>query len=129
MILDSGLLVPGAALLVVLFVVSRIIGGLVKKLLVNSIVGVIAVGLAAVFFNVEIALTPVSILLILLGGIPGSVLVIGLSALNIAFAGPGMDFIGSGLLTTAIRTLAEVPGQQIVGTAVREIGEKSGFVT
>lgn len=123
MSLDGGTLLLGVAVLVVLFVLRGAISGIASKLVSNAILGLVLVGLTALFLDVEIALTPVSVLLMLLGGLPGGILVIGLAAFDIAFTGPSMVFVGSGFLSGAIHSLAETPGREYLGTFAQILGE------
>ncbi|AGB33430.1 hypothetical protein C488_17773 [Natrinema pellirubrum DSM 15624] len=53
--------------------------------IVNAIVGLVVLYLAQAVFGLAIAITPVVIAIVALGGLPGSIVVIVLSVLEIAF--------------------------------------------
>jgi hypothetical protein len=71
--------------LALLFGAYRIIKT-VKPLIVNAIIGVIIL-LVANFVGLGVSITPIAVLVCAVGGVPGAVLVILLSYLDIAFAG------------------------------------------
>lgn len=78
--LELGLLVVVAAVLIGVYLVIKSI----KPLIVNTIVGLVVLLLAGVVgFGVEI--TPVIVLLVAFGGVPGAILVILLAHLGILF--------------------------------------------
>ncbi len=53
--------------------------------IVNAIVGLVVLYLAQAVFGLAIAITPVVLAIVALGGLPGSIVVIVLSVLEIAF--------------------------------------------
>ncbi|OLZ42225.1 hypothetical protein A6E15_15165 [Natrinema saccharevitans] len=56
-----------------------------RPFIVNAIVGLVVLYLAQAVFGLTIAITPVVIAIVALGGLPGSIVVIVLSVLEIAF--------------------------------------------
>lgn len=90
--LELGLLVVVAAVLIGVYLVLKSI----KPLIVNAIVGLVVLLLAGVVgFGVEI--TPVIILIVAFGGVPGAILVLLLAHLGILFS-PAIIGIPLGLL-------------------------------
>lgn len=76
----------GALVVVLAFLLGgyRIINA-VKPFIVNTVVGLLALLLAAAFgFGVEI--TPIVLLIVAIGGVPGAILVVLLAYLGFAFA-------------------------------------------
>ena len=76
---------------VALVIFRGIIWSRLRTLLVNTVIGAVAVISAATLLNLSVALTPVSILLIVLGGLPGSLLTLALAKFGIAFTGSGVS--------------------------------------
>lgn len=56
----------------------------IRPLIVNAVVGLL-VFLVAGWFGVDVAITPIALAVVAIGGLPGAVLVILLSVLGIAF--------------------------------------------
>ncbi len=56
-----------------------------KHLIVNTILGLILLAAANIFFNLGIAYSPLALLVCAIGGIPGAILVILLHQLGVAF--------------------------------------------
>lgn len=81
--LELGLLVFG---LVALLLAARLVRVL-RPLIVNTIVGLV-VFLVASALGVDVAVTSLTLVIVALGGLPGAVLVILLSLLNVAFVPP-----------------------------------------
>ena len=79
---EVGLLVLALALL---FGAYRIINT-IKPLIINAIVGVIVLIVANVG-GLGVSITPIAVLVCAVGGLPGAVLVVLLSTLDVAFAG------------------------------------------
>jgi hypothetical protein len=80
--IEIGLLVVLLAVLVGAYAVVK----MVKPFVVNAVVGVIVL-LIASFLGMGVEITPMAILVCAVGGIPGAILVLLLSYLEIAFAG------------------------------------------
>ncbi|WP_265109664.1 pro-sigmaK processing inhibitor BofA family protein [Halosolutus halophilus] len=57
----------------------------VRPFIVNAAVGLLVLFLAQVVFGLSIAVTPIALVIVAIGGVPGSVLVILLSLFGIAF--------------------------------------------
>lgn len=57
----------------------------VSPFIVNAIVGLVVLYLAQSVFGLAIAITPVVLVIVALGGVPGSIIVIVLSLLEVAF--------------------------------------------
>ena len=72
-----------ALALVFLFGAVRILQA-IRPLVVNAVVGLL-VFLVAGAFGLDVAITPIALVVVALGGLPGAVLVILLSVLNVAF--------------------------------------------
>jgi SigmaK-factor processing regulatory protein BofA len=80
----TGLEIAILAAAVVLLLGSYRVIHTVRPFIVNAVVGLVALILASVFgFGVEI--TPIVLLIVAIGGVPGALLVILLAYLNIAF--------------------------------------------
>ena len=56
-----------------------------KELIVNTILGLILLAVANIFFKLGIAYSPLALLVCAIGGIPGAILVILLHELGVAF--------------------------------------------
>ncbi len=70
--------------LAVLLVASTIIET-VRPFIINAVVGLVVLFLAQVGLGLQIAITPIALVIVALGGLPGSVLIILLSVFGIAF--------------------------------------------
>ncbi|ELY82506.1 pro-sigmaK processing inhibitor BofA family protein [Natrinema pallidum] len=57
----------------------------VSPFIVNAVVGLVVLYVAQAAFGLAIAVTPVVIAIVAIGGVPGSILVIGCSLLEVAF--------------------------------------------
>lgn len=66
----------------------------VKPFVVNAVVGLITLLIAEVVFGVGIAITPLTLLVVAVGGFPGALLVILLSVAGLAFV-PGVLVAGA----------------------------------
>jgi hypothetical protein len=73
-----------AGVLVVVLAAARVVRA-VGPFLVNAVVGLVVLYLAYAVFGVEVAVTPVVLAIVAIGGLPGSLLVIALSLLEVAF--------------------------------------------
>ncbi|MFB6073290.1 MAG: pro-sigmaK processing inhibitor BofA family protein [Halobacterium sp.] len=78
------------AVLVALFGAYRVIRA-VKPFVVNAVVGLFVI-LVAQFLGAEVAVTPLALLVVAVGGFPGALLVILLAYLGVAFA-PAVLFV------------------------------------
>ena len=73
-----------AALLVLVAGVAAVINA-VRPFVANAVVGLLVFVLAEVLFGLEVALTALTLVIVALGGAPGAVLVLLLSAFGVAF--------------------------------------------
>ncbi|MCD2202947.1 pro-sigmaK processing inhibitor BofA family protein [Halobacterium sp. KA-6] len=73
--------------LVALFGAYRVIRA-VKPFIVNAVVGLVVI-LIAEFLGAQVAVTPLVLLVVAIGGLPGAILVILLATLGVAFV-PGL---------------------------------------
>jgi len=73
-----------AVVLVALLGASTIVET-VRPFIVNAVVGLLVLFLAQVLFGLQIAVTPIALVIVALGGLPGSVLIILLSLFGVAF--------------------------------------------
>ncbi|MDL5363586.1 pro-sigmaK processing inhibitor BofA family protein [Halalkalicoccus sp. NIPERK01] len=88
----TGLEVAVLAAVVVLLLGSYRVIHTVRPFIVNAVVGLVALILASVFgFGVEI--TPIVLLIVAIGGVPGAVLVVLLAYLGIAFTPISLAFV------------------------------------
>ncbi|MCL7419191.1 MAG: pro-sigmaK processing inhibitor BofA family protein [Halalkalicoccus sp.] len=89
-------MVTGLEIAILIAVVVLLLGSYrvihtVRPFIVNAVVGLVALILASVFgFGVEI--TPIVLLIVAIGGVPGALLVVLLAYLNIAFT-PLLAFV------------------------------------
>ncbi|MFC4989744.1 MULTISPECIES: pro-sigmaK processing inhibitor BofA family protein [Saliphagus] len=79
--LEIGLLV----LVLAFFLGAATIIRAVKPFIVNAVVGLLTILVAQAVFGVSVAVTPVALVVVALGGFPGAVLVLLLSAFGVAF--------------------------------------------
>ncbi len=83
-------MVTGLEILLLVLVLAVIVGAsqiiqAVKPFILNAVVGLLVLFLAQALFNLSVAITPIALLIVAIGGVPGSILVILLSVLEIAF--------------------------------------------
>ena len=57
----------------------------VSPFIINAVVGLVVLFLAQAVFGFSVAVTPIVLMIVALGGVPGSVIVLVLSLLGIAF--------------------------------------------
>ncbi|ELY50667.1 pro-sigmaK processing inhibitor BofA family protein [Natronorubrum bangense] len=57
----------------------------VSPFIINAVVGLVVLFLAQAVFGFSVAVTPIVLVIVALGGVPGSVIVLVLSLLGIAF--------------------------------------------
>ena len=80
----------GLEILLLILVLAVLLGAstiieAVRPFLVNAVVGLLVLFLAQVGLGLQIAVTPIALAIVALGGLPGSVLIILLSVFGIAF--------------------------------------------
>ncbi|SEW24869.1 pro-sigmaK processing inhibitor BofA family protein [Natrinema salifodinae] len=80
----------GLELLMLLLVLVLVLGAAqlvqaARPFIVNAVVGLLVVYLAQVVFGIGVALTPIALAIVAIGGFPGSLLVILLSVFDVAF--------------------------------------------
>lgn len=85
----SGLEIALVAIVLILLIGTYRVLKAVKPLVVNAVVGLIVFLLAEMVFGVAVAITPLALLIVALGGVPGAVLVLLLAVLDVAFV-PGL---------------------------------------
>lgn len=78
---------------VLLIVIAAVLGAYqivktVKPFIWNAVVGLVVFLLVDIVFGIEVAITPLALLVVALGGLPGAILVILLAVLEVAFV-PG----------------------------------------
>ncbi|WP_408959831.1 pro-sigmaK processing inhibitor BofA family protein [Natrinema sp. 74] len=56
-----------------------------RPFIVNAVAGLVVLYIAQVVFGVGVAVTPIVLAVVAIGGVPGSVLVIALSLVGVAF--------------------------------------------
>ncbi|RQG95189.1 pro-sigmaK processing inhibitor BofA family protein [Natrarchaeobius chitinivorans] len=83
-------MVTGLEILLVVLVLAAVLGAstlveTVRPLIVNAVVGLLVLFLAQTVFGLPVAVTPVALAVVAIGGIPGSILVIMLSLFGVAF--------------------------------------------
>ncbi|TYL39873.1 hypothetical protein CV102_06245 [Natronococcus pandeyae] len=83
-------MVTGLEILLLVLVLAAVLGAstlirTVRPFIVNAVVGLLVLFLAQAVFGLSVAVTPVVLLIVALGGLPGSLLVILLSLFEIAF--------------------------------------------
>ncbi|MFA9428272.1 pro-sigmaK processing inhibitor BofA family protein [Natronorubrum sp. A-ect3] len=80
----------GIEILVLIFVLVGVLiaASLVRAVspfIINAVVGLVVLFLAQAVFGFSVAVTPIVLVIVALGGVPGSVIVLVLSLLGIAF--------------------------------------------
>ncbi|OIB57786.1 pro-sigmaK processing inhibitor BofA family protein [Natrialba sp. SSL1] len=83
-------MVTGLEILLLVLVLAALLGATtiiqtVRPFIVNAVVGLIVLFLAQAVFGLSVAITPIAIAVVAIGGFPGSLLVILLSMFGIAF--------------------------------------------
>ncbi|RQG89153.1 hypothetical protein EA462_12345 [Natrarchaeobius halalkaliphilus] len=83
-------MVTGFEILLLVIVLAAVLGAstlveTVRPFIVNAVVGLLVLFVAQSVFGFSVAVTPVAIAIVAIGGVPGSLLVILLSAFGIAF--------------------------------------------
>ncbi|WP_226482415.1 pro-sigmaK processing inhibitor BofA family protein [Natrinema amylolyticum] len=81
----TGLEILILILVLVLVLAAARIVRVASPFIVNAVVGLVVLYVAQVVFGLGIAVTPIVIAIVALGGVPGSVLVIALSLFGVAF--------------------------------------------
>jgi len=86
-------MVTGIEVAVLLLVLGAVLGAYwivkaVKPFIWNAIVGLVVLLLVEMVLGIEVAITPLAVLIVAVGGLPGAILVILLSLLGMAFV-PG----------------------------------------
>ncbi|MFB6202335.1 MAG: pro-sigmaK processing inhibitor BofA family protein [Halorhabdus sp.] len=86
-------MVTGLEVAVLLVVLGAVLGAYwivkaVKPFIWNAIVGLVVLLLVEIGLGIEVAITPLVVLIVAVGGLPGAILVILLSVLEVAFV-PG----------------------------------------
>lgn len=72
------------AVLVLVLAAARIVRA-ASPFIVNAMVGLVVLSVAQVVFGLGVAVTPVALAIVAIGGVPGSVLVLLLSIFDVAF--------------------------------------------
>jgi hypothetical protein len=83
-------MVTGLEILLLVLVLVAVLGATtiihtVRPFVVNAVVGLLVLFLAQAGFGISVAITPVVLLIVALGGLPGSLLVLLLSLFEVAF--------------------------------------------
>lgn len=83
-------MVTGLEILLLVLVLAFFLGAATiiraaKPFIVNAVVGLLAIFVAEVVFGVSVAVTPVALVVVALGGFPGALLVLLLSLFGVAF--------------------------------------------
>ncbi|RQH00730.1 pro-sigmaK processing inhibitor BofA family protein [Natrarchaeobius oligotrophus] len=83
-------MVTGLEILLLVLVLAAVLGAstlvqTVRPFIVNAVVGLIVLFVAQAAFGLPIAVTPVALVIVAIGGFPGSLLVILLALFGIAF--------------------------------------------
>ena len=83
-------MVTGIEILLLVLVLAFVLGAstiieTVRPFIVNAVVGLLVLFLAQAVFGLSIAVTPIVLVIVAIGGLPGSILVILLSVFGIAF--------------------------------------------
>ncbi|MBZ6494687.1 pro-sigmaK processing inhibitor BofA family protein [Natrinema longum] len=75
-------------LLVAVLVGVLVVGWLlqvIRPLIVNAVVGLVVLAIAQFGFGLPVAVTPIVLVIVAIGGVPGSLLVLALSLFGVAF--------------------------------------------
>ncbi|WP_049929265.1 pro-sigmaK processing inhibitor BofA family protein [Halopiger goleimassiliensis] len=83
-------MVTGLEILLLVLVLVAVLGAstliqTVRPFIVNAAVGLLVLFVVQALFNLSIAVTPVAIAIVALGGVPGAVLVLLLSMFGVGF--------------------------------------------
>ncbi|MFP8954690.1 pro-sigmaK processing inhibitor BofA family protein [Natrialbaceae archaeon A-arb3/5] len=83
-------MVTGLEILLLVLVLAAVLGAstlieTVRPFIVNAVVGLLVLFLAQAVFGVSVAITPIALAIVAIGGFPGSLLVLLLSMFGIAF--------------------------------------------
>ena len=83
-------MITGLEILLLVIVLVAVLGATtiiqtVRPFIVNAVVGLIVLFLAQAMFGLSVAITPIALVIVAIGGLPGSLLVILLSLFEIAF--------------------------------------------
>ncbi|WP_306055143.1 pro-sigmaK processing inhibitor BofA family protein [Natronococcus wangiae] len=83
-------MVTGLEILLLVLVLAVVLGATtiiqtIRPFIVNAVVGLLALFLAQAIFGLSMAVTPVALVIVAIGGLPGSLLVILLSLFGVAF--------------------------------------------
>lgn len=83
-------MVTGLEILLLGLVLAAVLGAstliqTVRPFIVNAVVGLIVLFLAQAVFGLNVAVTPIALVIVAIGGFPGSLLVILLSLFGVAF--------------------------------------------
>ncbi|WP_247003724.1 pro-sigmaK processing inhibitor BofA family protein [Halosolutus gelatinilyticus] len=83
-------MVTGLEILLVVLVLAALLGAstiveTVRPFIVNTAVGLLVLFLAQAVFGLSVAVTPIAIVIVALGGVPGAILVIMLALFGVAF--------------------------------------------
>ncbi|WP_222915025.1 pro-sigmaK processing inhibitor BofA family protein [Natrinema sp. SYSU A 869] len=81
----TGLEILILVLMLVLVLAAARIVRVASPFIVNAVVGLVVMYVAQVVFGLGIAVTPIVIAIVAIGGVPGSLLVIALSLFGVAF--------------------------------------------
>ncbi|MFC6716173.1 pro-sigmaK processing inhibitor BofA family protein [Natrialbaceae archaeon GCM10025810] len=81
----TGLEIALLVLALVFVLVAATIVRAAKPLIVNAIVGLLVLFLAHAVFGVQVAVTPIALVIVALGGFPGSLVVLLLALFGVAF--------------------------------------------
>ncbi|SDR26517.1 pro-sigmaK processing inhibitor BofA family protein [Natronobacterium texcoconense] len=83
-------MVTGLEIILLVLVLAAVLGAstiiqTVRPFIVNAVVGLLVLFLAQAVFGLSVAVTPIVLVIVALGGVPGSLLVILLSLFGVAF--------------------------------------------
>ncbi|AEH36247.1 pro-sigmaK processing inhibitor BofA family protein [Halopiger xanaduensis] len=83
-------MVTGLEILLLVLVLAAVLGAstliqTVRPFIVNAVVGLVVLFLAQAVFGLNVAVTPIALVIVAIGGFPGSLLVLLLSLFGVAF--------------------------------------------
>lgn len=83
-------MVTGLEILLLVLVLAAVLGAstliqTVRPFIVNAVVGLLVLFLAQAVFGLQVAVTPIALAIVAIGGFPGSLLVLLLSVFGVAF--------------------------------------------
>lgn len=81
----TGLEIALLLLVLALFVGAAKIVWAVRPFIVNAVVGLVVLWIAQSFFGLSVTVTPIALVVVAIGGLPGAVLVILLAVFELAF--------------------------------------------